>query len=109
MNTHSDSLNYECNICKERFKTSSNLSYHKTKHNNNESTIEEKEEKISNKKTFKCGQCEETFASKTGYKNHMSVAHSDERPFECEICHKSFQVCMKNYLRLMFCSGVFLF
>merc|ERR1719508_582390 len=39
---------------------------------------------------FSCEVCHKTFKSKQIKNNHQTV-HSDERPFSCEVCQKSFK------------------
>nr|XP_023012374.1 zinc finger protein OZF-like [Leptinotarsa decemlineata] len=39
---------------------------------------------------FPCGLCSKTFSATKSLKCHVAVVHNNERPFQCQICLKSF-------------------
>ena len=68
--------------------------------NLNEDDEEEEEEEILNDELdpginqdtkYECGKCEKKFSTSHGLEVHSRRAHTDQqRPYECNICHKTF-------------------
>ena len=63
-------------ICKQSFKTRSQLSDHILKHTHVKKHI--------------CPECKASFSRKSRLKIHLMI-HKGEKPFECEICNKRFR------------------
>lgn len=40
---------------------------------------------------YECHVCGETFRHKTKLYEHRSLFHSNDRPFECWLCHKTYE------------------
>ena len=68
----------QCNSCYRRFSANSFLTAH----------IKQKHEKVKDKK---CPHCAEEFPASIAFQAHVN-RHTDNRPFACEICGKSFLV-----------------
>lgn len=106
--THSGERPYPCSKCRKHFKSSSNLNQHlrqvhsKEKQQNDDDEIhgikDEKTppmENVAESSTlnsegfqYACQDCGRRFRLKCTLTAHRTV-HSNERPFECWICHRS--------------------
>ena len=66
---------FQCENCKEKFISNSNLKTHT---------------KVCTGvvKTYTCKRCKSEFNNKTDYEDHLAVAHNVGRNHECHICHK---------------------
>ena len=66
---------FQCESCKEKFISNSNLKTHT---------------KVCQGviKTYTCKRCKSEFDNKTDYEDHLAEAHNVGRNHECEICHK---------------------
>ncbi|KAH1010297.1 hypothetical protein HUJ05_004613 [Dendroctonus ponderosae] len=73
---HSDQRPFECDICKQSFKTKPYLQTHRNLH--------------TKEKQFHCKICNKPFAGRTAATYHLKT-HSKERPFNCEKCNSRFQ------------------
>ena len=92
MKSHKDEK-FECDLCDEIYNNPDSLKRHvKSKHNN----LSEEEVK-----KFTCEECGKQLRSSNSLKKHM-VSHTDDTPFACDICDKSFK--LKEYLRLGYTS-----
>lgn len=76
MLTHSESKAFVCDLCGDHFRFSSNLQMHKRR-------------KHTMVKDHVCSHCSKAFVSRDELLNHQ-MCHTDERPFECELCRKTF-------------------
>ena len=76
---HTNDRPYHCpfkDICKQSFKTKSQLSDHILKH--------------TRIKNYCCSECNASFSRKSRLKIHLMI-HKGEKPFQCEICGKKFR------------------
>lgn len=66
---------FQCESCKEKFISNSNLKTHL---------------KVctGKAKTYTCKRCKNEFDNKTDYEDHMAEVHNVGRNHECHICHK---------------------
>lgn len=78
----SKTYQYECHICKKRFKFQSLLERHLVIHENSGS------EHIGIAH-FQCQHCLKRFRFRSTFVEHLR-SHTKERPFECKICVKAF-------------------
>ncbi|XP_070545724.1 gastrula zinc finger protein XlCGF26.1-like [Ptychodera flava] len=62
---------YLCDICGRRFKRSTNLRLHALTHS---------------EPTLKCDLCPRVFRLKTTLTVHVKSVHSDEKPWQCDVC-----------------------
>lgn len=67
---------YECEICKRKHVSQSELKAHLTSH--------------SHERPFKCSYCPLVFKLQTAKRNHEKSVHTLSNTFTCEICGKSF-------------------
>lgn len=83
-----------CNICGKAFLRRNNLSEHvRVKHNNNA-------------RKYICEECGEAFLRPFALESHTNKVHLNQKPYECEKCHKKYvsavklrqhkDYCMKN-------------
>ena len=76
---HTNERPYHCpfkDICKQSFKTKSQLSDHVLKH--------------TQIKNYSCPECNASFSRKSRLKIHLMI-HRGEKPFQCNICSKKFR------------------
>ena len=76
---HTNDRPYHCpfkDICKQSFKTKSQLSDHILKH--------------TQVKNYRCVECKACFSRKSRLKIHLMI-HKGEKPFQCNICQKKFR------------------
>ena len=76
---HTNDRPYHCpfkDICKQSFKTKSQLSDHILKH--------------TQVKNYRCVECKACFSRKSRLKIHLMI-HKGEKPFQCNICNKRFR------------------
>ena len=84
-------LKFECDICRQKFKTKYCMNRHRQQvHKNGMYNL------ISR---YSCPfeWCGNKYVNVTRYKNHIATVHSDERPFACNMCGKKFKI--KGHLR----------
>ena len=79
MSAHIAELNFECNVCKKKFKSSRSLKEHSL---------------IHTEPTFKCDQCGARFFQRSKLKRH-SVIHLNVKTYPCSFCKKRFKT-IKN-------------
>ena len=72
---------YSCTVCQRTFANKSNIRYH----------IACGDSRAS----LDCSLCEKTFKSSSHLTYHMRSAHTKERPYQCQDCHKSFHQLVK--------------
>ncbi|XP_075216574.1 uncharacterized protein LOC142321924 isoform X2 [Lycorma delicatula] len=73
-----------CNIC------SAQLENKKDFENHIESHFIDGDSKVCDKNALECNDCGKLFPSKRLLKRHL-VTHSNDRPYTCDICHKSYK------------------
>lgn len=99
-------LPYCCTICKEEFKTATQLTghmdsiHHKTykcalcvKCFGHPTELKKHERTHSMERQFACDRCDETFSlqsSLTLHKNRVHDTNADDKPFQCYLCDYSF-------------------
>ena len=71
----------QCELCAKSFKTQERLTAHKKVHN-----------KVPKRKIYPCNICEYRASDTYRMNDHMKTVHSNERPFECSVCHTSFKL-----------------
>ena len=71
---------FKCGYCKEKTTSASDLKQHLEK---NHRTDEKDLHKI-------CDLCSKECKTEKQLLNHISIIHEGKKPFECEICNKSF-------------------
>lgn len=76
--THTKQKQYGCRICLKSFPTTSKLRRHTGEHAR------------SLDQTFKCDECEATFASRNGLRGHRIVTHQQHMSYKCEFCQMPF-------------------
>ncbi|XP_031630900.1 zinc finger protein 572-like [Contarinia nasturtii] len=100
-----------CHICAKKFACRSNLAYHLTTHQPKTQQVQctKCEKWLKNKFClrkhmvqhssirYNCSICDYSALNQQCYRNHMRVQHTDVKPFQCDICLKSFK--LKNTLR----------
>lgn len=66
---------FQCEMCREKFISNSNLKTHT---------------KVCTgvAKTYTCKRCKSEFDNKTDYEDHLAEVHNTGRNHECHICHK---------------------
>lgn len=81
---HSNGPKYTCDECDKTFVQKINLIHHRRKH------LPEEE------RPYPCGKCAKAFHEKSHLQRH-SYFHSDERPFICETCGRTYKTerCLK--------------
>lgn len=73
--SHSDSMNFQCNVCPKKFKSKKALRSHwDCAHSSN---------------FYKCDKCSYTTRSQTTLQIHQQSTHSEARPFSCHLCEYS--------------------
>lgn len=98
-NKHTDSLPFECYMCREAFQFRYLLIEHFRIHPISESALQEfaaaKEaerlERKKEKKIHKCKVCSRSYTSKSELRRHHERAHSDKRPHSCQACGESYK------------------
>ena len=88
INIHTDEAKFQCEKCPRKLKSLARWKVHMRFH-----ACKEGLDKINTQslgKFYRCKFCPKTFATATQYKTHLS-AHSNERPFGCNICSKFFK------------------
>lgn len=101
--THTEK-NFECDVCKSRFKTNKGLIYHKQiMHENLEKAFECKEcgktfyrktqlnmhVKVHYGKMYKCDECGASFNRKDNLRSHIKM-HLGQKDYSCSECDKKF-------------------
>ena len=112
MNLHSEERPYECSACQRRFKQRKSLRSHRCQQEQVEEVFQcevcgrhfinrkalalhrihhetETKGKEPHEKPFLCDVCARGFRNKYLLKAHQ-MTHSEEKRFECPICHKRF-------------------
>ncbi len=109
---HTDERLFKCEHCSVGFKTPDALMKHRLVHRGPKCDIcsisfkgltHLKSHRLqihSDERPFKCHICTKSFQTPTCLKRHLTV-HTDERPFICEICSSGFKTsgCLKRHLR----------
>ncbi|XP_046676859.1 zinc finger protein 184-like isoform X3 [Homalodisca vitripennis] len=104
-------VKFECTTCQRRFSTKENFELHqKISGHSGEGIIENLEEETSEAKSTEesakavevsCKYCDKVFPSKRIYEVHLMTDHQEAKPFQCDICQKSFshQTSLKCHLQ----------
>lgn len=82
MTVHIKSEPVECNICNKTFRNPKALNYHKKSHSDNKLS----DNKLKKTSCHICGR----MVTETNLRKHL-ITHTDDRPFMCTICNKSFK------------------
>jgi uncharacterized Zn-finger protein len=83
-NFHSESRDYQCNLCLKFYKTERCLKVHKQVHSD------------PSDRPFKCEVCQKGFLSSSKLKQHANI-HTNSRPYQCKHCPRDFT----NYPNLL--------
>lgn len=83
-NFHSESRDYQCNLCLKFYKTERCLKVHKQVHSD------------PSNRPFKCEFCQKGFLSSSKLKQHANI-HTNSRPYQCKHCPRDFT----NYPNLL--------
>ncbi|XP_072948603.1 uncharacterized protein [Epargyreus clarus] len=86
-NTHTQEVQYQCDICKKSFAYKLTLTRHILGH-------------YGRNKKFVCDICGLTFSDTTNMRMHVLTVHHKVRPFKCTVCPKSFT--FKKHLTVHF-------
>ena len=81
MRTHTGEKPLTCKYCDMTFSHRGSRNKHQKRHEIRAGTYKE---------TFKCNYCSITLSNKNALKEHVSQAHSEDKPFKCRYCGKCF-------------------
>ncbi|KAL1453118.1 hypothetical protein WDU94_007290 [Cyamophila willieti] len=73
---HNNPKQFQCHICLKYLSSSSSLKVHVKTH--------------SNEKAFKCPHCDTAFNQKVHLNDHILSHHTNMRPFNCQLCNKTY-------------------
>lgn len=97
---------FECYVCKKKYKFQKVMINHFRRTHSDElktvssSNVLPVRTNTNEYPLFKCEICLKSFSYESEFKYHMPC-HSDEKPFECNVCRKKFKLkkCMINHIR----------
>jgi uncharacterized Zn-finger protein len=86
LKSHSDIKDFNCDHCQAGFVSKPSLVRHMWKHRSN--------------KKFNCSQCSRGFNESRDFKVHLQSHSANPRPFQCDLCPKSYptKIELKNHL-----------
>ena len=83
--------NYSCEECGKIFLQLWDLCEHRQQKHNQSASDTLKESSDKDSEIYKCQNCSKTFKSKALLVRHSNVVHTNERPYECDLCHLKFK------------------
>ncbi|XP_057657033.1 zinc finger protein 100-like isoform X2 [Diorhabda carinulata] len=118
--TEPDETYYQCNICQNKFSTSSVFITHYNIHVNNKlhcchicgkkyhrsAHLKRHLDQLHYGIKYSCEYCDQTFTSKTTRDEHLNT-HTNNRPYMCDTCGKSFRQSSSLYVHKLFHRDIF--
>eukprot|EP01083_Nonionella_stella_P025669 70730_1 len=104
--SHSGEIHFPCNLCGKLFKYKSEVKQHIMRiqsqcnlceksfnfqiYLKSQAEIKRHQRSQSDERPFQCNLCGRSFTSQAGARQHQR-SHSDERPYQCDLCTKRFK------------------
>ena len=83
--------NYSCEECGKIFLQLWDLCEHRQQKHNQSASDTQKSSSEKDADIYECQICSKSFKNKALLVRHSNVVHTNERPFECDLCHLKFK------------------